>query len=80
MLLNEDRVAVGIDQDEARGPHGRLVGPGRQLKASVRERSLDVAHVVVIGNVAPARSQPGLNVRMFESNMPWNSPIVLVSF
>lgn len=32
------------------------------------------------GKVRPFLSQPGLNVTMFLSNVPWTNPIVLASF
>ena len=49
VLIDEDLVAVWIEQHEAGGPCGGLIGLGRYREASARERLLDVAHVVVVG-------------------------------
>ena len=46
MLIDEDLVAVWIDEHDARGTRGRLVGLGCQFNSSAQERSLDVADVV----------------------------------
>lgn len=48
MLIDEDRVAVRVDEHAACGTGGGLVGFGRQSQTSARERFLDVADVIEI--------------------------------
>jgi hypothetical protein len=57
VLIDEDLVAVWIEQHKARRPRRRLVGPTRQFNTSARERSLDVTHVVEVGQCC-ARAIP----------------------
>ena len=58
----------------------RLIGFGRQREATILSVFWMSLTSSKSGNVLPKRSQPGLNVMMFLSNIPWNSPMVDVSF
>ncbi len=49
VLIDEYRVAVRIEQHKASGPGGRFVGFDRQREASTCQRSLDIAHIIVLG-------------------------------
>jgi hypothetical protein len=55
VLVDEDRIPVRIDGDEARGPPGALVGFRHELHSVRLELSLELAHVgerVELGAVA----------------------------
>ncbi len=49
MLIDEDRVPVGIEQHQTRRPSARLIGFGRERKPLAHQRSLNVAHVFEVG-------------------------------
>ena len=70
MLINEDGIAVRIDQHETRRPCPLLVGLVGELEPLGLEAALVLAHVGErldrLGLVVPA----WVNVSMLRSNMP----------
>lgn len=78
MLVEQNWVAIGIGDHQA--PRSRRVvvhfrlhrEPGRP------ELSLVLADIRELLQLLAGTIQPGLNVNMLRSNIPWNSPIVTV--
>src|SRR5688572_26172073 len=72
VLVDVDRIVVGIDDDEAGGTGGRFVDRVRRLDAERADAALQLADVgEVVERVAravPAR----VEVRTLRSNMPGN--------
>ena len=48
MLIEQERIAVGVGDHEARGAFGRLVGLGRELDAALLQNALQLAHVLEV--------------------------------
>jgi hypothetical protein len=78
--IDQERIPIRVQHDEAGRSRGALVGLLLERHAARSQLTLQLAHVgerVVFLRVAgPA----GLKVRMFFSNMPWNSPITCSPF
>lgn len=80
MLIHQDRIPIRIHQHEVRG------GPVVVSSAAgfgVRPRAFMVfvaAHPLKFASVFLLPSQPGLKVSVFLGNMPWNRPILALSF
>jgi hypothetical protein len=74
VLVDEDRVAVGIRQDEAGRPRGRLVGLLVEGHAGLSQLSLELPDIGERVDRLCRLVQPGLKVRMFRSNIPWKRP------
>ena len=49
MLIDQDGVAIGVDEHEARGAGGGLVGGGGEGEPARLEGPLELAHVVEVG-------------------------------
>ena len=70
MLIDQNRVPVGVHRDEAGGARRALIRLVHQLHALCLQLALQLAHVGERGQLLGVLSQPGLKVRMFLSNMP----------
>jgi hypothetical protein len=77
MLINQDRIAVGIDEGAARGGrHSFSSGFLDERKPFGFQAPLDLPYVGERGEILRiAVPTPGLNVRMFFSNIPSNNPM-----
>src|SRR5690606_27380990 len=60
VLIDEDRVAVGVDDDEARGSRRGLVGGGRRLDAETSQLALKLADVGELGELVAGRVPAGV--------------------
>ena len=70
VLIDEDRVSIGVHGDEAGRPRCAFVGLGLQRHALCLQLPLQFADVGEGGKLLSVWSQPGLKVRMFFSNIP----------
>ena len=80
VLVDENRVAVRVGQHEARRAGRGLVRLLIEGRAGGLELALELADVGERVDRLRAWSQPGLKVRRFLSNIPWNSPMTTSPF
>jgi hypothetical protein len=60
VLINENRIAVGIDDDEARGTFARFIGRRYRFDAATFQTALQLAHVREVWEGVALAVPPGV--------------------